>query len=327
MTTIKLGTKVWEIHDHEWPHWVRNGWIPPNALVFSPQWTKGIWRTADGLEVYHLYRPTPGAVVEEPADDSPRRGILGMFRGPGISVTEVLILVNVAIATGLFFLWGDAYGTQQGIWGFSKTLRAALFDGWLPVLLIPIFLHASVEHIAGNMVTLFASGAVVEEYYGRARMFGMYMFSGITGALLSLAREKDVLSVGASGAIMGMFGVALVFLIRERRHFALRDKWRMRRIYVPFFALMVLPAILHADFYAHLGGFLGGVIAALFVRPLPQRLPRPLQSDGDASPPVTPGDTASSTDTAAPLAMMALRPRPTLTQRASSPRNVPDVAP
>lgn len=277
MTTIKMGNKIWEIHDHEWPQWVRMGWIPPTALVYSPQWTKGMWRTAEALEVYHLYRPTPGLVVEEPADETPRRGVLGMFRGPGISVTEILILVNVLVAAGLFALWGDAYDSYEGIWGFSQKLRGALFDGWAPVLFIPLFLHASVAHIAGNMVTLFASGAVVEEYYGRGRMLAMYITSGITGALLSLARDKDVLSVGASGAIMGMFGVSLIFLLKERRHFSTRHQWRMRRVYLPFFALMVLPAILHADFYSHLGGFLGGAFCALFVPPLRQRLPRPVQ--------------------------------------------------
>jgi membrane associated rhomboid family serine protease len=275
MTRIKIGERTWVIHDHEWPQWVRMGWIPPSALVFSSRWTRGIWRRADSLEVYHLFRPSDVPVVPETVPTSRRRGPFGIFRAPGPSVTEMLILANVLVAGLLYLHWGDAYGTEQGIWALSKRLRELLAEGWFPVLFIPLFLHASLTHLTGNMLTFFAGGAVVEEYYGRRRMLLLYLTAGITGALLSLTRSGPFLSVGASGAIMGMFGVALVFLLRERKYFSERQKFKMRRIYLPFFALMVLPAILHADFYAHLGGFLGGALLALFVPPLPDRVPRP----------------------------------------------------
>ena len=73
-------------------------------------------------------------------------------------------------------------------------------------------------------------------------------------------------------SIMGMFGVALVFLLRERRHLRLPERWRASRIQLPFLLLLVIPSLLNADLLSHVGGFLGGVIAALFIKPLPERI-------------------------------------------------------
>lgn len=293
---IKHSGREWRVGDDEWPRWVRRGWIPPDALVNSPRWTRGLWRTADSLEVYHLFRPSPKPAPVPQADQVPRHGPFGMFRGPGPSVTELLIFVNILIGVVLYLSWGEQYSHE--LWGFSARLKEQLGGGFVPALMIPVFLHATPAHLLGNMITFVAAGAVVEEFYGRKRMLLLYLFSGLTGSLLSLARTKDVLSVGASGAIMGMYGVGLVFLLRERRHLSDSQRYRLRRVQIPFFFLLVIPSILHADFYAHLGGFLGGVLLALFVPPLAERLPRPghlpeepaVQSVTATGPPGTPTD-------------------------------------
>ncbi len=277
MTRIRQGDRIWQIHDEEWPRWVRLGWVPPDAYVLSRRWTKGVWRQADSLEVYHLFRPSDQILETPPAPDDekkvPRHGPFGMFRGPGVSVTEALILANVIIAAVLMWQWGDDY--SKNLWAYSGGLKETFDNGGFQVLFIPLFLHASLSHLVGNMFTFFAAGAVIEEFWGRLRMFAIYIGSGLTGAVFSLIRDKDVLSVGASGAIMGMYGAGLVFLLRERNHFNARQRFKLRRVQIPFFILMVFPAILHADAFAHFGGFVGGVALALLIPPLPERLPRP----------------------------------------------------
>lgn len=270
-TWIRSGGITYQIHDAQWPHWVRTGQVPAESLVLSRQWTKGVWRRADSLEVFHLYRPSYDLQpIQEITSPVPRRGPFGLFRGPGISMTETLIALNVAITLALFVAWRGDY--SENLWGMSEALRGKLFEGWLPVLFIPLFLHANLAHIASNMVALTGGGAVVEEYYGRKRTLILYLIAGIAGALLSLTREKPVLSVGASGAIMGMFGVALVFLLRERRHLRLPERWRASRIQLPFLLLLVIPSLFNADLLSHVGGFLGGAVAAFFIKPLPERI-------------------------------------------------------
>lgn len=271
MTRIRIGEEILEISDLEWPHWVRAGRVPPDALILSAQWTKGTWRRAGDLEVYYLYLPPP-AETAAPKITIPRHGPFGLFRGRGLAVTEALIALNVGISAALVLGWGAAH-YEVRLWAFSASLRNQLRDGGLHVLLIPLFLHASLQHLLSNMLSLLGAGALIEEFYGRGRMFALYLGSGLIGALLSLFRTKEVLSVGASGAIFGLYGVALLFFLRERRRFSFRWRWKTLRVYLPFLALIVAPAIFNADLLSHVGGFLGGVLIALFIRPLPARLP------------------------------------------------------
>lgn len=286
MTEIRHEDLKWEIHDDEWPRWVRLGWVPPEALVLSARWTKGVWRRADGLEVYHLYRPSSREEAPPPpVDRSVRRhGPFGIFRGPGPSITELLVLVNLIVGIALYLRWGEAY--SEHLWAYSTRLKEVLESGGVQVLFIPLFLHADVGHLTGNMLTFVFAGAVIEEFYGRLRMSAIYVGAGLAGALLSLLRVKDVLSVGASGAILGMYGAGLVFLLRERGHFNASQRYRLKRVQIPFFLLLVIPSILHADFYSHLGGFLGGAALAAILRPLPERLPRPAVVPVDLSVPI-----------------------------------------
>jgi rhomboid protease GluP len=123
------------------------------------------------------------------------------------------------------------------------------------------------------MVGLTAGGAAVEEFYGRTRTLVLFVGAGLCGAALSLLRVKPVLSVGASGGIMGLYGVILVFLIRNRRRFAPRERTKTNRVYFPLLVLALMPSLFMADFYSHLGGFLGGVLLALVIRPNPHRVP------------------------------------------------------
>jgi rhomboid protease GluP len=141
------------------------------------------------------------------------------------------------------------------------------------VLFIPLFLHASLDHLFSNMISLTGGGAVIEEYYGRKRMLLIYIVSGLFGAMFSLLKDRSVLAVGASGAIMGLFGASLVFLARNRRRFRMRERWRATRIQLPFLLLMVIPSIFYADLLSHLGGFLAGAMLAARIAPLPDRLP------------------------------------------------------
>ena len=274
MTRIRYGEQIWQIHDEEWPRWVRLGWVHPDAMVLSERWTKGVWRKADTLEVFHLFRPSARDVSPPPPPDPKvrRHGPYGIFRGPGPSITEWLIVVNTLVAVIPYLKWGSSY--SEHLWDYSGHLKETLGAGGVWVLFIPLFLHANFGHLTGNMLTFVFAGAVIEEYWGRLRMLTIYLGSGLTGALLSLAREKDVLSVGASGAILGMYGAGLVFLLRERNHFNESQRYRLKRVQVPFFLLLVVPSILYADFYAHLGGFLGGILLGAVIPPLRDRLPR-----------------------------------------------------
>jgi membrane associated rhomboid family serine protease len=280
VTHLRIGDRLWALPDMMWEDWVKRGWVPPEAMVWSTYWTKGLWRRATTLETYHLFRaqtpavPVPGQgdpeVAIPPGSEAAHAGLPQAIWGPGISVTQVLLLANLVVSGILVLAWKDDYSDR--LWDLSRHLRTHLAAGWIPVLFIPLFLHATASHLLGNMVGLTAGGAAVEEFYGRLRTLILYLFSGLCGAGLSLLRTTDLLSVGASGAIMGMYGVVLVFLLGHRRHFPERQKIKTTRVYLPLLVLALLPSIFMADLYAHVGGFLGGVLGALVIKPPPGRL-------------------------------------------------------
>ncbi|WP_317189602.1 rhomboid family intramembrane serine protease, partial [Escherichia coli] len=77
-----------------------------------------------------------------------------------------------------------------------------------------VFLHSSFSHLLMNMFALLVVGAVAERILGKWRLLIIWLFSGVFGGLISACyalRDSDqiVISVGASGAIMGIAGAAL----------------------------------------------------------------------------------------------------------------------
>ena len=315
MTRLRHGDRTWEMPDPVWELWVRRGHVPPDSHVLSETWTRGVWRRAESLEVYHLYRPPTAEERAAAADVPGATGVIGddgtgtagvgesdrMRRaahdlpeaiwGSGLSVTQVLVLVNLLVSGALVWTWRDNYDAK--LWALSGILHARLFAGFLPAIVVPLFLHASAGHLLGNMVGLTAGGAAVEEFYGRLRTLGLYLFAGLCGAAMSLLRARDlypeggdipipVLTVGASGAIMGLYGVILVFLLRYRARFSERQRRKTTRIYLPLLAIALLPSIFGHDLLSHVGGFLGGVLGALVVPPHPRRVP--WEPGGDALP-------------------------------------------
>lgn len=273
MTRIRIGDDITEIPDEAWPEWVRAGRVPPDALVLSLQWTMGIWRRADSLTAYHLYLDTRTAESTTLLPEGPveRHGLFRLFRGRGIALTEVLLALNVMVSGLLVLRWRHHY--SDALWAWSRELRGELLDGRLYVLFIPLFLHADLGHLMANMVSLYGIGAIVEEYYGRARTGILYVGGGLIGALFSLSKGRDVLAVGASGAIFALYGVLLVFLLRYGRRFASRLRWKTLRVYLPFLVAIVAPSIFYADLLSHVGGFLGGALLALGVPAVADRFP------------------------------------------------------
>ena len=78
-------------------------------------------------------------------------------------------------------------------------------------LVSSMFLHAGFMHIFFNMYSLYIVGPKVEDFFGKWKYTLIYLLSGISGGLLSIAMNDNVVTVGASGAIFGLFGALLYF--------------------------------------------------------------------------------------------------------------------
>ncbi|MFC5473437.1 rhomboid family intramembrane serine protease [Paraherbaspirillum soli] len=146
-------------------------------------------------------------------------------------------------------------------------------------LLTHMFLHGSVEHVLGNMVFLAIVGYAVEILLGGVWFLLFYLLSGLMSAAFYLVFCGDsmILSLGASGAISGVMGMYTVLYGLRRIRFFYWILFYFDFIKAP--ALIMLPiwvgkeafdlwfgAPSNTNYYAHIGGLLGGAVLALCYR-------------------------------------------------------------
>jgi hypothetical protein len=128
---------------------------------------------------------------------------------------------------------------------------------------------AEILHLLFNMYALWYAGQLVERMYGPWLTFALYAVCGVAASTASYAFGPDGWSVGASGAIFGLFGVVLV---ATRLHHAILDS-QSRAIAAQVGILIVLnlvigfSGVLNVDNYAHVGGLLAGLWLALILPP------------------------------------------------------------
>lgn len=124
------------------------------------------------------------------------------------------------------------------------------------------FLHGSIVHLISNMYCLYVIGSQVENNLDKKRFLTIYFVSMITGGLLS-ALFNDGISIGASGAIFGLLGALLYFGFHFRLY--LSDALRTRIIPVIVLNLIIGFAVPGIDVACHIGGLIGGYLAAMSV--------------------------------------------------------------
>lgn len=182
-----------------------------------------------------------------------------------LALTSAYYLWTVLQGGGLPALVDGPDAQALVLWGANFSVLTLLERTQQWRLLSHLFLHGNAMHLAFNMWALWQVGRYIEAVYGSGRMLFIYMVAGVAGGAASAAlRPSWVLSVGASGAILGLMG-ALVYFATTVRH--RRVDWY--GILMPV-AINLLFGLVYArvDNYAHFGGFLGG-LAAAFVAGVP----------------------------------------------------------
>jgi len=139
-----------------------------------------------------------------------------------------------------------------------------------------MFLHLTILHIGLNMLSLFLVGRAVEVLYGKWRYLTIYLLSGILGGIISLFfTPLNVISVGASGAIFGVFGAIGVFFIVNRRALGAFGNGAIGQ-WIFWLGLNLIwgfttPGIGILD---HIGGLVAGMVIALILMPRQRRRSR-----------------------------------------------------
>ena len=130
-------------------------------------------------------------------------------------------------------------------------------------LVSSMFLHAGFIHIFFNMYSLYVIGPKIEDFYGKWKYILIYLFSGISGGLLSIAMNGNVVTVGASGAIFGLFG-SLIYLGYNYRGY-IGNIVKSQIIPIVIYNLLLGFFINGIDMWGHIGGLIGGFIVSYIV--------------------------------------------------------------
>ncbi|MGH7314404.1 MAG: rhomboid family intramembrane serine protease [Candidatus Rokuibacteriota bacterium] len=135
-------------------------------------------------------------------------------------------------------------------------------------LLSATFLHGGVDHLVGNLIALYILGLLCEHAFGRQQFLVLYVLSGLAGSLLSVLASPGP-AVGASGAIFGLQGAAIVLVRRHRERLLLRDR-RIAVVLAVWAAYTIAVGFLtpYVDNAAHIGGGLAGALLAYRLHPV-----------------------------------------------------------
>jgi rhomboid protease GluP len=164
----------------------------------------------------------------------------------GVSPTKPLVADLVK--------WGGDFGplTTHGQWWRLVTCT---------------FVHAGILHLAMNMYVLFSIGPFLERLLGNIPFLVLYLFAGICGSIVSLVHAPSIVSIGASGAIFGLYGALAGFLLRSKGTLPkelLQQLLRTAGAFVIYNVLFGL-AVSGLDQAAHAGGLIGGFLGGLLL--------------------------------------------------------------
>jgi membrane associated rhomboid family serine protease len=156
-------------------------------------------------------------------------------------------------------------------WG-GKNSVLIIDDGQTYRLITPILLHAGVIHLLGNVMVQLETGAFFEKEWGSIRWLILYLSSGIGSTILSVILMPAAVSVGSSGAVMGLFGgkLAEVFLRACEQQITKQDEvaHQVRKeqccvVASSVIIVMLFSFIPFVDWSAHLGGLVSGFLVGL----------------------------------------------------------------
>jgi len=185
----------------------------------------------------------------------------------GYFITPILVYVNIGIylflvIIGLGFVSFNGQDLLQ--WGANYGPLTANGGWWR--LFANTFLHGGLMHLLANMFGLFFVGIFLEPLLGRAKYLTAYVLTGILASIASIWWYDATISVGASGAIFGLYGIFLALLLVKvfppdfKKSFLISTS-----VFIGFNLLMGLTGGI--DNAAHIGGLLSGFVVGLVLYP------------------------------------------------------------
>ncbi|MBS1953702.1 MAG: rhomboid family intramembrane serine protease [Cyanobacteria bacterium SZAS-4] len=148
-------------------------------------------------------------------------------------------------------------------------------------LLTCLFLHKTLAHCFVNVLGLYWFGRIAQNIFGTPRFLAIFFMSGMLSGVAHTLLAPDTLAVGASGAVMGIFGAVAAGIFRMKEY--LPDRiWRVELYWLAALAVVSIISdqiIPQVAVFAHMGGMVAGLVFGLIVR-----VPKPAYAVVQATP-------------------------------------------
>jgi membrane associated rhomboid family serine protease len=182
-----------------------------------------------------------------------------------LSATRALLVVILAVYVIEIVVGGPNALVEgpsgQKLFELGAMFPLAIANGQWWRLFTSMFLHEGLFHIAFNAYALWIFGTVVEDALGSARFLLIFFVTGFLASATSYAFGPVTgLSVGASGAIFGVFGAFVAYNFRRRHLAQAAANLRGAMLLILLNALLAF-AYGRIDWRAHVGGFVAGLAA------------------------------------------------------------------
>ena len=190
----------------------------------------------------------------------------GLFIPSRRFLATPLLIDFTLLVFGLMVLSGvsatSPTGRQLVLWGSNVSGLTLHGQPWR--LLTSVFVHAGLSHLLLNLFSLWLLGLLVEDRVGPLRLLLVYLACGVGGSLASLWwHESGINSVGASGAIFGLYGLLLALLLGKKLVLDKSDRRAMLGLVLYLVFSNLLSGLSgNIDNAAHVGGLAMGLFIA-----------------------------------------------------------------
>jgi membrane associated rhomboid family serine protease len=180
----------------------------------------------------------------------------------GYFATPILIDLNLLVFAGMVLAGlGFVSFSSHDLLELGGNFRPAVQNGEIWRLVTGMFIHGGVFHLAGNVFGLLFVGLLLEPVLDRTRFIICYFLCGVSGSIASVMWNKATVSVGASGAIFGLWGILIGLSLMNRTKVPLQKNQLLKAAaYILGYNLLFGLASVGIDNADHLGGLVSGAL-------------------------------------------------------------------
>lgn len=192
--------------------------------------------------------------------NSRRRSIPSRSEGPVFSASQGLLGLNV-------LMYGLQVLTKDSITLVVAKVNQLILAGQYWRLLTPAFFHGNLMHLAVNCYSLYNIAPSLEKLGGSSRLVVTYIIAAIAGNVASFYGSPAP-SLGASGAVFGLGGALAMYFYQNKSLYGKKSDYVLKQLWQTLLINMVYGfANPRIDNYGHIGGLIGGAVAAYLLGP------------------------------------------------------------